>query len=145
MKFGEILVSLGYLTEEKIKYALEEQEYNLKSVGFSEPIGLILLRNGLIDETQLNNAVKKYFEMLSEDFNVSESLRNLAYIAVKALENDETTKLSHEAKITIINKILELEEKISIIEDSTIENKDKIISNLSSRIERLKADLQKFA
>ncbi|MEJ5283938.1 MAG: hypothetical protein ACP5Q5_02125 [Brevinematia bacterium] len=145
MKFGEILVNLGYVTEEKIKYALEEQEYNLKSVGFSEPIGLILLRNGLIDESQLNNAVKKYFEMLSEDFSVSESLRNLAYIAVKALENDESTKLSHEAKTTIINKILELEEKIAIIEDSSIENKDKIISNLSSRIEKLKADLQKFA
>lgn len=145
MKFGEILVNLGYVTEEKIKYALEEQEYNLKSVGFSEPIGLILLRNGLIDESQLNNAVKKYFEILSEDFSVSESLRNLAYIAVKALENDETTKLSHEAKTTIINKILELEEKIAIIQDSSVENKDKIISNLSSRIEKLKADLQKFA
>ncbi|MCX7820122.1 MAG: hypothetical protein N2258_00410 [Brevinematales bacterium] len=145
MKFGEILISLGYVTEEKIKYALEEQEYNLKSVGFSEPIGLILLRNGLIDETQLNNAVKKYFEILSEDFSVSESLRNLAYIAVKALENDETTKLSHESKTTIINKILELEEKISIIQDSSLENKEKIISNFNQRIEKLKADLQKFA
>ncbi len=145
MKFGEVLVNLGYVNEEKIKYALEEQEYNLKSVGFSEPIGLILLRNGIIDEIQLNNAVKKYFEILSEDFSVSESLRTLAYIAVKALQNDETTKLSHESKTTIINKILELEEKIAIIEDSSLENKDKIISNLSSRIEKLKSDLQKFA
>ncbi len=145
MKFGEVLVYLGYVSEEKIKYALEEQEYNLKAVGFSEPIGLILLRNGVIDEIQLNNAVKKYFELLLEDSSGSESMRNLASIAVKAMEIDDSTKLSHESKTTLINKILELEEKISILEDSNLENKEKIILNIRSRIEKLKLDLQKFA
>ncbi|MGC8765624.1 MAG: hypothetical protein ACP5QT_07035 [Brevinematia bacterium] len=146
MKFGEVLIKLGYITEEKLRYALEEQEYNLKAVGFSEPIGLILLRNGVITEEQLNETVKKYFEFLSEDFSISESLRNLASIAVRALENkNEETKLSHESKVAIINKILELEEKISVIIDSDLENKDRIVANFNSRIEKLKTDLQKFA
>lgn len=146
MKFGEVLIKLGFINEEKLNFALEEQEYNLKAIGFSEPIGLILLRNGVITEEQLNEAVKKYFEFLSEDFSVSESLRKLASIAVKSLENkNEETKLTHESKVAIINKILELEEKASIILDSDIENKERIIENFNSRIEKLKLDLQKFA
>ncbi len=146
MKFGEVLISLGFINEEKLKFALEEQEYNLKAVGFTEPIGLILLRNGVITEEQLNEAVKKYFELLSEDFSTPENLRNVASIAVRALENkNEDTKLSHETKIAIINKIFELEEKSSTILDSDIENKEKIIENFSIRIEKLKLDLQKFA
>jgi len=146
MKFGEVLIKLGYITPEKLDFALQEQEYNMKSVGFSEPIGLILLRNGVINEEQHSEAVKKYFEFLSEDFSVPENMRKIAYIAIRALENkNEETKLSHESKVTLINKIAELEEKISVILESDVEKKEVLLESLNRRVEKIKKDLEKFA
>lgn len=145
MKFGEVLLKLGYITPEKLDFALQEQKYNMETVGFSEPIGLIFLRNGIINEEQHNEAVRKYFEYLSEDFSVTESLRKIAVIAVRALANrNEETKLSHESKIALINKIAELEEKSSIISESNVEKKDLLLKSIERRINQIKNDLEKF-
>ncbi len=146
MKFGEVLIKLGLITAQKLDIALQEQEYTMKTIGFSEPIGLIFLRNGIINEDQHAQAVVEYFKYVSKDKDKPEYVRKTAAIAIKALENDSSeNKLSHVSKITLLNRIEECEEKIVQLETSDLQQKDLIIQHQIKAIESMKKDLEKFA
>ena len=55
---GEILISLGVLTEDQLKQALKEQEELDKQGKEHKPIGQILLENGFITPNDLIEAIK---------------------------------------------------------------------------------------
>ena len=55
---GEILITLGVLTEDQLKFALKEQE-DLDTQGKEhKPIGQILLEHGYISPNDLIEAIK---------------------------------------------------------------------------------------
>jgi uncharacterized protein (UPF0147 family) len=146
MKFGEVLIKLGFITAQKLDVALQEQEYTLNTIGFSEPIGLIFLRNGVISEDQHAQAVVEYFKQVTLDPEKPDYVRKTAKIAISALEkNEDETRLSHQSKITLLNKIEECEEKIVQLETSELPQKDLIISQQIKAIEMIKKDLEQFA
>ncbi|MGA2143057.1 MAG: hypothetical protein ABSG94_11650 [Brevinematales bacterium] len=143
MKFGEVLLTLGFITENKLDIALREQEYTLTSIGFSEPVGLIFLRNGIITEDQHTRAVIEYFKQVITDLEKPDYVRKSAAIAIKALENESGPgKLSHDSKIALLNKIEQTEERIAQLEKSTLPQKDLIISTQIKTIEMIKGDLE---
>lgn len=161
MRFGEILLELGYINQHQLDMALKEQEYNLKTVEYSEPIGNILLRNGIIDEDKHLKSMIEYFKRLSVANEEPSYVRETAKVALKAIESTSSDeKLSEESKITLLKKIHEYEEKIAQFEKSigtlsklepkkviveTIDKENKEIQNLISRIEILKKDIEKFS
>lgn len=145
MRFGEVLIELGYINELKLDIALQEQEYNLKAVAFAEPIGSILIRNGVISDEQRQKALVKYFQYISDDQSASDSFRKTAKVAVKALETTNPGKLSHESKVVLINKIEEIDEHIVQLHNSEIQNKEALIATMKQRIELLESDLTNFA
>lgn len=55
---GEILISLGVLTEEHLNIALKEQELHDKQGKEHKPIGQILLEHGFISPNDLIEAIK---------------------------------------------------------------------------------------
>ena len=55
---GEILISLGVLTEEQLNIALKEQERLDKEDKEHKPIGQILLEHGFISPNDLIEAIK---------------------------------------------------------------------------------------
>lgn len=55
---GEILISLGVLTEEQLKLALKEQELLDKQGKEHKPVGQILLEHGFISPNDLIEAIK---------------------------------------------------------------------------------------
>lgn len=55
---GEILVSIGVLTEEQLTIALKEQESNDKEGKEHKPIGQLLLEHGFISPNDLIEAIK---------------------------------------------------------------------------------------
>ena len=55
---GEILISLGVLTEEQLNTALKEQERLDNEDKEHKPIGQILLENGFISPNDLIEAIK---------------------------------------------------------------------------------------
>ena len=161
MKFGEILLELGYVNQQQLDVALKEQEYNLKTVEYSEPLGNILLRNGIINEDQHVQALLNYFKQLADDLEQPSYVRETAKVALKAMETKSgDEKLSVESKITLLKKIHEYEEKIVQFEKSintlskleqkrviveTIEKENKEIQSLIKKIEILKKDIEKFS
>ncbi len=146
MKFGEVLIKLGFTTEQKLDIALQEQEFTLNSIGFSEPIGLIFLRNGVITEEQHTAAVIEYFKQVITDTEKPEYVRKTATIAIKALENESVpNKLSHESKIALLNKIEECEERVAQLDNSKLPQKDLIISQQMKTIDMIKKDLETLA
>ncbi len=146
MKFGEVLIKLGFISAQKLDIALQEQEYTMKTIGFSEPIGMIFLRNGIISEDQHIQAVIEYFKNVSVDSEKPDYVRKTAKIALKALESDSgKNKLSQESKIALLNKIEECEEKIVQLETSELTQKDLIISQQIKAIEMIKEDLERFS
>ena len=161
MLFGEVLLSMGIVSQAQLDLVLKEQEYNLKTVEYSEPIGNILLRNGIITEEQHLHALLRYFKELASDGTEPSYVRETAKVAIKSIETAETeNKLSDESKITLLKKIHEYEEKITQFEKSintlsklepkkvildTIEKEHKEIDNLIKKIEILKTDIEKFS
>jgi uncharacterized protein (UPF0147 family) len=146
MKFGEVLIKLGFINGQKLDIALQEQEYTLNTVGFSEPLGMIFLRNGIINEDQHSRAVIEYFKQVITDKEKPDYTRKLALIAIKALESESSPgKLTNESKITLLNKIEECEEKILQIENSVLSGKDVIIAQLSNTIDMIKKDIETLA
>ena len=57
-RLGEILVSLGVLTEEQLNTALKEQEMLDKQGKEHKPVGQILLEQGFISPNDLIEAIK---------------------------------------------------------------------------------------
>ena len=55
---GEILISLGTLTEEQLQIALKEQEDLDKQGKEHKPVGQILLEHGFITPNDLIEAIK---------------------------------------------------------------------------------------
>ena len=55
---GEILISLGVLTEEQLNLALKEQETSDLQGKEHKPIGQILLEHGFISPNDLIEAIK---------------------------------------------------------------------------------------
>jgi len=145
MRFGEGLIELGFIDKQKLDVALQEQEYTLKTVSFAEPIGLILLRNGVINEKEHYQAVLKYFEYLSKNKSRPAYIRSTAKIALKALRRDTKGRMSHVSKIALINKIQENEEKILQLQKSMLQKKNNLIKHLKLDIEKIKKDLENFA
>jgi len=145
MRFGEVLIELGFIDKQKLDVALQEQEYTLKTVSFAEPIGLILLRNGVINEKEHYQAVLKYFEYLSKNKSRPAYIRSTAKIALKALRRDTKGRMSHVSKIALINKIQENEEKILQLQKSRLQKKNNLIKHLKLDIEKIKKDLENFA
>ena len=160
MRFGEVLIELGFITQEQLDIALKEQEYNLQTIQYSEPIGNILLRNGVITEKQHDQALLEYFKRLSQDETQPAYVKETAKVACKAMMIKETEgKLSEESKLALLKKIHEYEEKIAQYEKSintlsklepkkvileTIEKENKEIQNLIKKIEIIKKDVEKF-
>lgn len=145
MRFGEVLIELGFIDKQKLDVALQEQAYTLKTVSFAEPIGLILLRNGVINEKEHYQAVLKYFKYLSKNKSKPAYIRNTAKIALKTLRKDKKGRMSHVSKISLINKIQENEEKILQLQKSKLPKKNNLIKHLKADIEKIKKDLESFA
>lgn len=55
---GEILISLGVLTEEQLQISLKEQEELDKQGKEHKPVGQILLEHGFISPNDLIEAIK---------------------------------------------------------------------------------------
>lgn len=55
---GEILISLGVLTEEQLQAALKEQELLASQGKEHKPVGQILLEHGFISPNDLIEAIK---------------------------------------------------------------------------------------
>lgn len=160
MRFGEVLLKSGYINDHQLDLALKEQEYNLKTIGYSEPIGSIMLRNGIIDEETHEKALIDYFRILSEDEEEPSYVRETAKIAYRAMQKETGEgQLSEETKMIILQKISEYEEKITQFEKSiatlskmeqkrvivdTIAKEKREIEKLINRIEILRKDLEIF-
>jgi len=161
MKIGEILVKLGYLTENQLEAIIIEQEEMRKNSQYTEPLGYVLLRKGIITEEQLDNALYEYFKVLSNDPAEPPYVRETAKVAIKALEKKSTEgRLSQETKLTILRRIQDYEERVAYYEKSiknlktlepkkmildTIEREEKEIKKLLHKIETLKKDLERFS
>lgn len=161
MKFGEVLLKLGIINEHQLDVALKEQEYNTKTVGYSEPIGNILLRNGIISEEQHSDGLIEYFKLLSEDEKEPSYVRETAKVAFKAMQSKGVEgTISEETKMIILQKINEYEEKIAQFEKSiqtlgkmeqkrviveTIDKEKREIDKLINKITSLRKDLEKFS
>ncbi|MGC8764390.1 MAG: hypothetical protein ACP5QT_00675 [Brevinematia bacterium] len=161
MKIGEVLIKLGYINRGQLEAVIIEQEETRKNSQFTEPLGYILIRKGLITEEQLDNALYEYFKYLSTDENEPSYVRETAKVAIKALEKKSSgNRLSQEAKLTILRRIQDYEERITFYEKSiknlktlepkkivteTIEKEEKEIKKTMKKIETLKEDLEKFS
>lgn len=160
MRIGEVLLDMGIINSHQLDIALREQEYNLKSVGYSEPLGNILLRNAIITEEQQGKALVQYFKKLSEDSEQPAYVRETAKVAYNAMNQKGDGALSQETKMIILQKISEYEEKIGQFEKSittlnkmeekkviveTIEKEKREIDKLIKKIETIRQDLEKFS
>lgn len=144
MMFGAVMISLGYINEQQLDFALREQEYNLQTVSYSEPIGSILLRNGIINEFQHISALLEYFKALILDENEPAHVKEMAKIAIKALDKSTTEdKMSEESKLILINKIEEYKEKILQIDSNPSRQNE--AQNLQRKIDDITKDINKYA
>ncbi|OHD56207.1 MAG: hypothetical protein A2Y33_00100 [Spirochaetes bacterium GWF1_51_8] len=161
MRFGEVMLKLGMINDHQLDIALKEQEYNLTSVGYSEPIGNILLRNGIINDDQHATALVEYFKELSHNESEPSYVRETAKVAYNAMASrSRENSISDETKIIILQKISEYEDKIGQFNKSiatlskmelkkviteTIDKEKKEIDKLIGKIESLRKDLEQFA
>ena len=161
MKIGEIMLKMGLITEEQMEDAIREQESNRAKSMYQEPIGNILLRKGVIQEAGLDKALVGYFKYLINDNEQPSYVREIAKVAMRSLERKSNgTRLSEEAKLTILKKVHEHEEKIAYLERSirnlgsmeqkkivteTMERENKEIKQMMDKIEILKRDLECFS
>jgi uncharacterized protein (UPF0147 family) len=146
MKFGELLMEMGFINNEQLDIALKEQEYSLQTVSYTEPIGNILLRNGVINEKQHIKALLQYFRNIAKDTKEPLYVKETAKVAIKALgSKSEASKLSQESKIALIHKISEYEENISQLEHTNTPQKEKMVNDLIKRIKYIKKDIEKYA
>jgi len=161
MKIGEIMVKMDLISEAQMDNAIKEQETNRKKSNYQEPIGNILLRKGIIKESQLDKALVAYFKYLINDNEQPSYVREIAKVAMRSLERrSKGGKLSEEAKLTILKKIHEHEEKVLYLEKSikklssieqkkivteTMDRENKEIKQMMDKIEVLKKDLECFS
>ncbi|NPV38226.1 MAG: hypothetical protein HPY78_03000 [Brevinematales bacterium] len=161
MKFGEVLLHLKMITEKQLQMALEEQEYNIQTTNYTEPIGYILLRNGVITPEQHEEALLFYFRQLAEDMNEPPYVRETARVACQALENkNRQNTLSEETKLAILKQIKEYEERIAYLEKSltalndmdpspvvqeSLERENRELKSLIQKIQNLRHDLEVFS
>lgn len=161
MLFGEVLLQLQMINEHQLDVALKEQEYNRKSVGYAEPLGNIMLRNGIITEDEHNEALVHYFKILSENDHEPRYVQETAKIAYNAmLSRKKEGSLSEETKVVILRTISDYEERINQLEKSivtlgkmeqkkviteTIEKEKKEIEKFIKKIEIIRQDLEQFA
>jgi|GEM_PF-1308260 tetratricopeptide (TPR) repeat protein len=162
MKFGEVLLRLNLITEKQLQMALEEQEYNIQTTNYTEPIGHILLRNGVITSEQHEEALLFYFRQLAEDPSEPAYVRETAKVACKALEKSvsDGKTLSEETKIAILKQIKEYEERIAYLEKSlaalndmdpspvvseSLDRENKELKSLIQKIQNLRHDLEVFS
>ncbi len=161
MKIGEIMLKMDLITESQMEEAIKEQEENRAKSNYQETIGNILLRKGIIQENQLDKALVAYFKYLINDNEQPSFVREIAKVAMRSLERKSNdSRLSEEAKLTILKKIHEHEEKIAYLEKSirnlsgleqkkivteTMEREDKEIKQMIEKVEILKKDLECFS
>lgn len=145
MRLGEMMIELGYLNEQKLDIALQEQAYNLKTINFSEPIGMILLRNGVITDEQLENALIAYFRNVETDPTTSDSDRMAAKVSLNSLEKAGPDGLSRETKLILVEKLEEYQEKIAQIQSSAMRDREKMVVVLKNKMEAIKGDLERFS
>ncbi|QJR22022.1 hypothetical protein BREVNS_1272 [Brevinematales bacterium NS] len=161
MKFGEVLLHLKMITEKQLQMALEEQEYNIQTTNYTEPIGYILLRNGVITPEQHEEALLFYFRQLAEDASEPPYVRETARVACQALENkNRQNTLSEETKLAILKQIKEYEERIAYLEKSltalndmdpspvvqeSLERENRELKSLIQKIQNLRHDLEVFS
>ncbi|MCX7882247.1 MAG: hypothetical protein N2314_03370 [Brevinematales bacterium] len=161
MKFGEVLLHLQMISEKQLQMALEEQEYNIQTTNYTEPIGYILLRNGVITPEQHEKALLFYFRQLAEDGNEPPYVRETARVACHALENkNQQNALSEETKLAILKQIKEYEERIAYLEKSltalndmepspvvqeSLERENRELKSLIQKIQHLRRDLEVFS
>jgi len=60
-RFGEVAVRLGYITEEQVHRALDQQR-DRRAKGGHQLIGLVMLDLGMINNIQLVNVLKEMEE-----------------------------------------------------------------------------------
>lgn len=161
MKFGEILLHFKMITEKQLQMALEEQEYNIQTTNYTEPIGYILLRNGIITPEQHEEALLFYFQQLADDPSEPAYVRETARVACRAFENkNKQGTLSEETKMAIFKQIKEYEERIAYLEKSlsalndmepspvvseSLEKENRELKNLIQKIQKLRHDLEVFS
>lgn len=160
MLFGEVLLQLQMINQHQLDVALKEQEYNRKSVGYAEPLGNIMLRNGIITEEDHNEGLVHYFKILSENESEPPYVKETAKIAYNAMLNKKQEgTLSEETKVVILRTISDYEERINQLEKSittlgkmeqkkviveTIEKEKKEIEKFIKKIEIIRKDLEQF-
>jgi len=161
MKFGEVLLHLKMITEKQLQMALDEQEYTIQTTNYTEPIGHILLRNGVITPEQHEQALLFYFQHLADDTTQPAYVRETARIACRALENKTPQNtLSEETKLAILKQIKEYEERIAYLEKSlmalnemtpspvvqeSLEKENRELKSLMQKIANLRHDLEVFS
>ena len=161
MMIGEIMVKMGFISEEQLQVVIREQKESRESSEYVETIGNILLRKGVISEEQHNLALVDYFKFLANDEGQPPYVKETAKVAMRAIERKSNNeKLSEETKLTVLKKIHEYEEKIAYDEKSinalsklepkkvimdTIEKEKKEIKSLLQKIDVLKKDLERFS
>ena len=159
MRIGEVMLEMKVINKNQLEIALDEQERNLKESNYSEPLGNLLLRKGIITEHQLNMILINYFECLIQDDTIPKYVRETAKVACDSLKKKKS-KISEEGKMIILKKIQEYEEKIeqyeksvetlsnleqnSVIRDTIRKEMDEI-DTLLKRVETLKDDLINFS
>lgn len=161
MMIGEIMVKMGFISEEQLQTVVREQKESRESSEYVETIGNILLRKGVISDEQHNLALVEYFKYLANDDSQPAFVKETAKVAMRAIERKSSSeKLSEETKLTVLKKIHEYEEKIAYDEKSinalgklepkkvimdTIEKEKKEIKSLLQKIDVLKKDLERFS
>lgn len=161
MRIGEIMLKMDLISETQMEDAIREQETNRKKSNYQEPLGNILLRKGIIQESQLDKALVSYFNYLISDNEQPSYVREIAKVAMRSLERKSNgSRLSEEAKLTILKRIHEHEEEITYLEKSirnlsgieqkkvvvdTMEKETREIKQMMEKIEILKKDLECFS
>lgn len=161
MMIGEVMVKMGFISEDQLHAVIREQKDSRESSEYVETIGNILLRKGVITDEQHNLALVEYFKYLANDDSQPPYVKETAKVAMRAIERKSNSeKLSEETKLTVLKKIHEYEEKIAYDEKSinalgklepkkvimdTIEKEKKEIKSLLQKIDVLKKDLERFS
>ena len=161
MMIGEIMVKMGFISDDQLQTVIREQKDSRESSEYVETIGNILLRKGVITDEQHNLALVEYFKYLANDESQPAYVKETAKVAMRAIERKSSNeKLSEETKLTVLKKIHEYEEKIAYDEKSinalgklepkkvimdTIEKEKKEIKSLLQKIDVLKKDLERFS
>lgn len=114
---GEILVDLGYLGAGDLEATLGEQDGEKPLL-----LGELLLKKGLIDERQLNQALKVSLQEVLDSSETDEVIRDstLSSMAVlnRQFEQGSPGKLSEEGKLALLIRVEEYRSRMERLKNN---------------------------